>query len=564
MEINIEKLGDSIPLTALKKTNKIIVREVDEINPLEFVAYVDAGDETFDVSVTISKTGIIQATNCDCKNHKTICIHKIALMQFIATRKKTKSQVKIKNKVDKIRGLLDSISQLDLKEWVADLLQKNEDLKLAFTHRFSSKNKEYTTTEVQKITNDAVKAVVKSKKNVDVTQIKQMISLWKVVHKPILDNYKSDVQNKIYFDCFYEVIESCVRTSKSFNLNTVKFSNYIDEILSETTEFIDQILVEESWLLALEFLINKIPNNTSGINFFTLKHLNNLIGVSNQKRKDILIGKLIKQYENIFKQSLNGADEYTEYMFTIIEENGKFNQYYHIFNPIKWNNSYNLKLIEKLVENKDYERSESFCIQQINSNYKIEHSLSYLLILKKIYLEQKQEKKLAEILSILVPLTYDYEDYVFVMSKIKNEEDLKKYRSKILGQAKNSIRNYNRKAAEFYFKISAAEKKYKQLIEMINEYIPLKLIFLYFDPMALTNKDSLLKQLLFRPESRGWGNNTGYYLEDKTIQDDLLKLILKYYSKEQLALIVKPKSRFDNYYFRSNDFFTFLQEKLQE
>ena len=221
-------------------------------------------------------------------------------------------------------------------------------------------------------------------------------------------------------------------------------------------------------------------------------------------------------------------------------------------------------MIEKLVENKDYERSESFCIQQINSNYKIEHSLPYLLILKKIYLEQNQEKKLAEILSILVPLTYDYEDYVFVMSKIKNEEELKKYRSKILGQAKNSIRNYNRKAAEFYFKISAAEKKYKQLIEMINEYIPLKLIFLYFDPMALTNKDSLLKQLLFRPESRGWGNNTGYYLEDKTIQDDLLKLILKYYSKEQLALIVKPKSRFDNYYFRSNDFFTFLQEKLRE
>jgi hypothetical protein len=164
MELNLKNYTTSLPKELLKLAEKNIVRECDEIEKGRYVAYVDEGEDSYDVSLTILKNGEIKMAECDCKNNKIFCRHKTALLLFITGAKKEKKPAKVKAKANKSDALLEDTALHELKDWVKNLLLKNPDIELAFVHHFSAKNHLFTAEEIEKLTNDAVKAVVKNKK----------------------------------------------------------------------------------------------------------------------------------------------------------------------------------------------------------------------------------------------------------------------------------------------------------------------------------------------------------------------------------------------------------------
>lgn len=92
MDITIKNYKSSLPSELIKKAQRCIVRECDEINPKHFVSYVDESDNSFDVSLTFDKALII-AHQCDCTELIPFCQHKIALLAFIETGKSSTNPI---------------------------------------------------------------------------------------------------------------------------------------------------------------------------------------------------------------------------------------------------------------------------------------------------------------------------------------------------------------------------------------------------------------------------------------------------------------------------------------
>jgi len=562
MKININDLQKYISATSIKKAEKNKVREIDEIKTGEFVAYVDDGDETYDVSVVLSKEGDVNTTICDCPKNKTICLHKVALLIFISTKKKVKSPLKSKNKVDKNEQLLESIPHEKLMGWVKSVLKSYPDIALSFEFEFATKDHVYTVSEIQKITKDAVKSVVKNKKNIDATQIKQILSLWKIVHKPIIDLYKFNPSDKKHFECFCALLEFCMLTAIDLNSNSVKFNSYVEGVLNECNECIVNILDDELWKSAIQFLIDRIHHQEIGTNLVLLTHIKNLSSHFNEYRKELLVDMIATYYKLKGAGNTIFANEFTTYTFLIISDNNKFEKYFHLFKPINWSNGYNLKLINQLIGINQLELAEKYCKSEILSNYKNEYSIPYYKLLNSIYISTNEKDKRVNVLKELLPYSFEYDEFVFVISKFSDEQELKKWRIKMITNAKHAMRDYNKEAVDFLFKLYHSESRHKKIIELISEYTPLELVLGHIETLLQVDDLGTLYALLKRDNSYGWLRNKGFFESDLLQYPALLKAILKRFTPQFIMSFIKTKKVGEYWYFQKDSFFDYMQENI--
>ena len=77
-----------------KKAKATKVRECDEVDKNSFVAYVDDGTESYDVSIKIGKGKVVEKHDCDCGGTAPFCKHKLALLQHIDADPKPEKKVR--------------------------------------------------------------------------------------------------------------------------------------------------------------------------------------------------------------------------------------------------------------------------------------------------------------------------------------------------------------------------------------------------------------------------------------------------------------------------------------
>jgi hypothetical protein len=73
MELSLKNYKTVLSKDLLKKAEKNTVRECDETEKGHFIAYVDEGHDSFDVSLTVINNDAISAHSCDCKNGSKFC-----------------------------------------------------------------------------------------------------------------------------------------------------------------------------------------------------------------------------------------------------------------------------------------------------------------------------------------------------------------------------------------------------------------------------------------------------------------------------------------------------------
>src|SRR5271156_4676146 len=100
MVLTLKNYAAALPADLLLQAKKNKVRECDETEKGHFVAYVDDGNESFDVSLTIKAGNEITHHTCEC-NSGVFCRHKAALIAHIANGKKVKEIVTVKKKDSK-------------------------------------------------------------------------------------------------------------------------------------------------------------------------------------------------------------------------------------------------------------------------------------------------------------------------------------------------------------------------------------------------------------------------------------------------------------------------------
>jgi hypothetical protein len=271
---------------------------------------------------------------------------------------------------------------------------------------------------------------------------------------------------------------------------------------------------------------------------YYLQHLKNISSISSDERKKILLDAIVQHYAKAKSLNIHSSHVFAMQLFEMVQAEGMFQKYYGIFNPIEWKNEYNEKLIGQLINIKQYSIAEKYCLAQIASNYREEYNLIYWVLLKKIYTITNNNDALANVLSNLFPYTFGFDDYLFISSRIQDEEERKKWRTKMLSKAGQLSRNGNPDAITFYFQLANEEKRYKKMIDYIDGYTPYGTILQYFEPMALTDKTQLLYKMLHKHEEWGWGLHLQTEEDTNTIFPALYQLMVKHYTEPYLRAVV--------------------------
>ena len=367
----------------------------------------------------------------------------------VAKGKKAGYSVKAKNK-SKAEALLEQADPEALKEWVKELLTNNKDLELSFTHYFTPQQVEYTPEEVRSISIEAINAVTKSRKSLDLTELKKILQLWAGIHTPIVKSYLGNVSSENSFLNFHAIIECCMEFNQGITVNSKKVLKHAESLLAQAVPVIVDLQDEAAWKTATGLYVSHIFEGKYVIRLHYLQHLKNILAVSASERKCRLIEQLIAQYTQFFTES-HKRSEYTKSLFAIVEENNLLPQYFILFKPIHYANEYNLKLIRLLIDNGYLEQAQTFSEDQITINAREDFDLPYLELLKEIYLLTKNDEGLAKVLERLFPYTYNLDDYLYIISNISNEEEKIKWRKNTLSRAKNASNRYNSAASKFVF-----------------------------------------------------------------------------------------------------------------
>ena len=561
-KLSLKNYNSILPKEQLKLSQKNPVRECDETPQNTFVAYVDEGDDTYDVSLTFSPTGEVLKDTCDCKFGTTFCRHKTALLVHVAGNKKVMPTTAVKKlKLSKSGALLADIGFDELKTWVTELLVSNKDIELGFIHKFESKNHEYTVDEVIKITEEATRAVVKSKKNIDQTQLKKIIDLWKKIHQPILEQYHAHIAEKNYFLMFNAIWEYCKKLDNGIAIKSSKITKYTEGLIAGTLEPINRLVQDEAYLSATShFISNTIFLHSNIVNAQYLSHLKIIADTASEDRKTKLVQSIRNHYGQIKPDAIYDGSSYTKFLFALMEECKFPISDYAIFTPIRFDNNFNEKLINQLIENQKYAQAEAFCNDQIRGNFREEFNIPYFILLKKIHTLSGNEKKLIGIKILLLPFTYSFEDYIYIYNSMTDGDDKKNWRTKILAKIKNAVTMGDKDAQKFFFELHDHEKNYSKMIGLIGSYTRYSLIHKYFEPMAAANKSLLLKALITKNDSSSWGRSDGD--KEETWYPEIHAGLLRHFTTEYLlaALADEEKKRV---YYRLNSLCQFIQSNLK-
>ena len=545
-----------------KKAKATKVRECDEVDKNSFVAYVDDGTESYDVSIKIGKGKVVEKHDCDCGGTAPFCKHKLALLQHIEADPKPEKKVRKVAKLSPTALLLESADTEKLKLWVLELIKKNKDIELSFLHHFSEEKKKYTPEEIREISVEAVKAVIGRRKNIEAGEVKKIVDVWTTIHKPIIDDYISDVSDKNEFLNFDAIINIVFTQQIFYVVSSNKFFKYIESLLLKIIEPINKVAYEPSWELAVGHFNKKIYSGDREIKKLYLIFLTSLITISSDERKNKLAFAMLEQFKIYVAGEKYQLVEYNLTMLGIAESNDLFSQYHTCFKPIYYQNEYNIKLINVLIEHGYYELAEQFCKQQINNNSNSKYDFSYYILLKKIYVATKDNKKLAYVISVMFNQTYDFKEYNFILEHIEGDENKNKWMKSVRHNALMDAKAYNKKAMNFYFELLNSENNSKKMLDTLTSFRTYELILKFFEPMYQANKKSFLEAIIMKNYSYSFSGGK-YRGEKEETLEELLQKVIKFYTLEYITTLFEYSNKTSIYGYE-NVFLQYSLDRLPE
>jgi hypothetical protein len=551
-KLSIDNYKNILPGNLVKKSERCIARECDEIEKYKYQAYVDENDVSFDVTILLNDKKELLHHDCDCGSKVAFCQHKIALFLYIA-KKGTKKLAGNSKKSDKLDILVNEVDIGDLRKWIKELLIKNKDMELAFVHHFSNQTIKHTPQDVKKLTLDAVKAVIKNKRKIEAGEVRKIIDLWTEIHLPIVEKYYSNLTDLKSFQNFNALVESYEEIQRKVSSSSNKMIKYLESLFAKVLTALNELQHEDDWNLALGYFADLIDGESYDLRIHYLSFLEKAIGCDGTLKGKALIDKLVKRYIKCDPTKFYNGKIYTETLFNIVVNNDLFAAYHKVFKPITFNNDYNELLIDNLINSGHLQVAEKYCREQIKNNSREEYNLLYLQFMKKIALLEKDENKLAEVLKYLFPNTFDFDDYLFIYSRIENEDEKKKWRSKVLSRARQ-MANYNTAAMRFSFKLMELDNKYGKMIDYINSYTPYNIILEYAERMILADKKEFLKTIFNKTD------HTYYMDENEEVTETiskLLGLLKKYYTESEIKKSIDNASK-SSWSYRTNMLITFM------
>lgn len=540
--ITLKNFTKSVSALQLKKSDKLIVRDVDELEPNSFVAYIDIDDESYDVSIKFSDKNEVIETSCECDLKSTLCIHKVAFLNYLSKKASKTNNITRKKKVSKFEEIISNIEISTLKNWVAELLSKNKDLELLFVNQFSNDKKEFTKEEVKTLINNSIKSIIKSKKTIETSELKKIIDLLDVTLKSAIIFCEDNILNKDCFDLLLFIFDELNNFHNKYFLTSVKVERFIEKISNQIHAKIYLIKDNEVWKKINNMFFETIFYDSN----IVLTHAKFDLMISlykntsdNIDRQAYFANKLEEFYLSILDKKKTPSLLISNFALDVFLENNLFESNFKYFPSYRYENDFNLKLIDGLLNINKINEAETIAIYQIKYNNYAEFNFDYWKRLKIIYTIQKNITKLVQVLVNTVFIDLDFEGLMIIKSNTEKDY-YNKFRSNLQGKLKRNFEKF-KDAPKFYFQILNSEKTYSKMIENISPYINYDLIFEYREEMYLTNKLAFLVKLT-DVESK-WYTSKTINLE---YREKLIDWILERYEAIILETFLKGKTRYGN------------------
>ncbi|OWP76448.1 SWIM zinc finger family protein [Flavobacterium oreochromis] len=526
----------------LKSAKKLNVRDLDELEKNNFVAYVDEANKSYDVQLVLDNKKNIKSTSCDC-DLGGICTHIIALVTFVSENRSEKSVVKKapKKKLSETDEILEKINAEDLRNWLSKTLNKNKELAFNFKKHFESSTIIIDKSFIKNTIQESITSIIGKRKKVETSEVKKIVDNLNVSLKPILDFIflKFTPENHSLFNFLIHEIEEF---NYSYYITSTRITKLIENLYNVKLKSLFNIKEIEEWQNAIRFFIDSIFEPKFHINDLNFAKNVYELSKTNEFQKNFFIQYLEEKHQALYSNYKENfpllAYELDSIILIIFTENNLFAKYSNNFKPRRFQNAYNILLIKELLKNNETELAENYCLEQIAGNSKTEYDLPYAEILIDLYTQNKDNLKLAEILSEYGKYIYSIEHYNFIKENASTEK-FKKYRQAVLTNARYSYQSGNIEAFDFYFEIKKLDGKENDLFDMLASSHNLEIFNQYKEIAHQLDEIKFLKTVV---------QTTYHYNKNESTTKEIIDFILQKIDIPTLKFYLKNiKTYYFNY-----------------
>ena len=533
--------ADDVKLWAAQCT----VRECDEEEKDFFVAFVDQGVHSFDVNVKINPKQEIVSSTCDCPKGDSMCQHKYALMMHIVGNEKVAAPKLVKSKITPLEKIFSELSHEELKTWMLKIFEKDKAFQAEFIQEFTKEEaKLWTLPELEKKLKELRKVVFGVKKNIETADFKKAMGLWENFALSAIKPYADRPTLLIHFELFRNVLTALGTQISPISTRTfTAYDNIYKKIYEQVAQSIATNLSFEDFEIAINLIIAHLSDGRYYNTGMLQLSLDIFKAVDIEKQKQIL-ELIAPRYTKFHADQKYGDAVFTKAIMQMVETTGEFEKYLEEILPISYANSYNIDLIEKLINLRSYERSIKICNTIIKGNYYPEYNLPYYILLKKLYIATNNTAAALEIKKELLPFTGNFEDFMEIYESTPDTPERKAWKSLMLSKHRSKNRSGEfPNSDEFCIKMAAYDKNYARLIDYLKEYALVQHFAPFLNEMLAFNKLKTLKNLLQGFIFISKMSQPEYAEKEKLQYPIILDLLQKHFQEHELNLYFSQHAR---------------------
>ena len=445
MQIGFSNYKKVIAAAVIKDGEKLLmssaVRELDEESKGCFVAYVDEGDESWDVRLVLNEKAELIEHSCDCGSDYFFCAHRVAVFLHLKEKGTTTGGKSLLKKVTKKKkGIsLDGIESDALEEWLLSVFKTHKYLQEEFLQKFRTEELEFTEEMIQKQLQAYSKSVLGTKRNMDSSMFKKLLALRMPYLKQIVEklDYLNAPEQAINFAAQIFIHQTNIIQRTSFN--SKKINESWAEINSLVTLPLLQLENKENWngfFAALRERFQSV-NSPYHLAIWVDLLLSSLKDMKPQIRTHICTFIDECWSKNILHK-ICGQDALMKRILTVIVQGVKEAEIFlPKLAPIGWEIEYNLNLIEILSSRGELVTVEKYCKICIRNNVNPAYNLPYLQVLDELYRQKKNTKSIVTVWQDILWLEPSIELYKEWTELVKDPEEIKQFRNKLFTKARN-------------------------------------------------------------------------------------------------------------------------------
>lgn len=540
MNINLSNYKKIISASILKAgkilMTKQAIRELDEETKGLFVAYVDEGNDSRDVTLSFDAENNLMEHSCDCGSEYFFCEHKAAVLLHLIENGKSVKAPKVKKvKPNKDLILFEHIEKEQLIEWLLERFNEDKPLRVIFENRFLNANKTLSPQEITLQLDVITKSTIGRKKKLEASEVKILVKLWSEFEKPFTTKFFNNIYDEKMLLAFNALLDYFYVKQKSIVSTSTRIHSYVENFYNILQNYLLNIIEEDEFkrcvnYFSLQYTDVKVAKYTRMYYLVLVKAAKQVSEV-----RKTLIQKIISEqflnnkihctelHEELYKTILNLLSD-SDYLMDVIDK----------LKPLTHENDYNVSLIQGLIKLKYKDRAIKYCQSIIQSNYYEEYNVPYYELLGQIYLAKNNTKLAVPYLKSLLFYKPNIEHYKIVMTSFNETKDATNYRNRLLNRLQNTM--YAKiEIQDFYFAMLADEGKHKKMIEECSYKIHVKIILDYFDIMLEADRLAFLKALLpvqFTSYSYHGSRNESH------LKDELIRSIDDNFKQQEITLFV--------------------------